>query len=362
MVLKSLRANESFNLRLFILTILVGVVSFLGAELLVATINLIANLFFNGRFTTEEFFPARGAPSLVLLIVPLFGSFVLGLKARFIDDRIRGHGIPEVIDSFVNKGAWIPARLLFLRPLASAVSIGTGGPYGAEGPVIGLGSAAGSAVGQIFKLDIKERRLLLCCGAAGGISAIFGTPIAAIFLVMEIFIRKHSLESLIPIGTASLVAYLFRCIFVGADPMFMAEIHLHFSWESIVLLLLTSIVLGFTAGLLICFVSYLEKCYEKTRIHWMWWPVLGIMPLAVFACFFGGERLLGPSYDMIEELIRSQSISHSLALFCILKGIFWAIAVSSRTTGGTLAPLLLTGGGIGAAVSLVFERYFSLPL
>ncbi|MEO5667435.1 MAG: chloride channel protein, partial [Bdellovibrionota bacterium] len=318
--------------RLVLLSIVVGALAFVGAEILVALINVFANLFFRSRLSVHDGFPLLTAIGWPLLFVPLLGSLVLGFKARYIDDRIRGHGIPEVIDRFTNHEGIIPARLLFLRPLASAISIGTGGPYGAEGPVIGLGGALGSVLGQIFRLDIAERRTLLCAGAAAGVSAIFGTPVGAIFLVLELFLRTHTLRSLLPIALASLVAYGFRVLTHGHAPLMIVQKFDHIEIRWVVMLVFLSVLVGATAAMMIHFVEFLERQYEKLPVHWMWWPVIGILPLAIVGIWI--PRLLGPGYDLIADLGNVEKLSETLILLCLTKGLLWSIAVSSRTTGG----------------------------
>lgn len=346
--------------RVILSSLLIGALAFIGAEFLVAMIFLFANLLFRGTLSIEKGFPLTQSMEWTLFFVPLLGSLVLGFKARYVDERIRGHGIPEVIDRFTNHDGIIPARLLFLRPLASAISIGTGGPYGAEGPVIGLGSAIGSVIGQKLRLSVSERRTLLCAGAAAGISAMFGTPIGGVFLVLELFLRQHSIQSLLPIALASLTAYGLRVLAHGHESLVSIPKFENLNSEKVFILVFISILVGLAAALMIHLVEFLEHRYESLPVHWMWWPTIGILPLAIVSIWI--PRLLGPSYDMIFDLADVQKISIALALLCMLKGFLWSIAVSSRTTGGTLAPLFVTGGGIGLLGFFFAHHYFNLPL
>lgn len=346
--------------RVILSSLIIGVLAFVGSEFLIALIYFFANLLFRGTISTNAGFPLTQAITWPLIVVPVLGSLVLGFKARYIDERIRGHGIPEVIERFTHHDGVIPARLLFLRPLASAISIGTGGPYGAEGPIIGLGSAIGSVIGQWLRLNVSERRTLLCAGAAAGISAMFGTPIGGIFLVLELFLRHHSMQSLLPVALASLTAFGLRVFAHGHDPLVTIQKFSYLNIEQIFILILISALVGLAAALMIHLVEFLEHSYEKLPVHWMWWPTIGILPLAIVSIWF--PRLLGPSYDMIFDLTVVSKLTEALAVLCLVKGLLWSIAVSSRTTGGTLAPLFVTGGGVGLLGFLFAHHYLNLPI
>ncbi|MBY0413173.1 MAG: chloride channel protein, partial [Bdellovibrionales bacterium] len=348
---------NSWNL--IFLSSVVGMVMYFAADLFLKLIHLISNLCFSQSLNLENTESIQ-SHHLIIIFVPIIGSLFLGALARYYDDRIRGHGIPEVIVRIESFKSEIPLRLLWLRPIASAISIGTGGPYGAEGPVIGMGAALGSAVARLFNISHAEKKILLAAGAAAGISAVFGTPVGAVFLVTELFLRSHSIKSLIPIGLASLFAFVMRTIMMGAQPLFpLMPTSISITMNVILGFALMAIFLGLVAAFSIHTINFIEKLYEKLPVHWMWWPVIGVIPLSISAYFF--PNLLGPSYELLSSILSSQNDYTLLIKLSLLKGVVWMFAVSSRTTGGTLAPLLIFGSGVGLYFFSQESSWLSLP-
>lgn len=348
---------SSWNL--IFLSSIIGIAMYFAADLFLKMIHLISNLFFFLKLNSTDQYLIPNH-HLIIIFVPIVGAFFLGALARFYDDRIRGHGIPEVIERIESFNSNIPLRLLWLRPIACAISIGTGGPYGAEGPVIGMGAALGSVIAQMIKLNEDEKKILLAAGGAAGISAVFGTPIGAIFLVVELFLGSHSLKSLVPIGLASLLAYITRTIMIGSKPLFpVAAASLPLTSQIILAFALMAVLLGLVAALTIYAIEFIERFYESLPVHWMWWPVIGIIPLSISAYFF--PNLLGPSYDLLSSLFVNQSNYSFLIKLALLKGIVWMFAVSSRTTAGTLAPLLIFGSGLGLYFFTQETNFLFLP-
>ena len=318
---------------------------FFAAEFLLSLIRVISNLTFHGEFDLHSN-ELPDAENLLILVIPLLGALVLGLMAKYLDHGIRGHGIPEVIERIESHKSNIPFKLLWLRPIACAISIGTGGPYGAEGPIIGMGGAFGSFIGRVFKLTESEKKILLAAGAAAGISAVFGVPVGAVFLVSELFTKNQNIKNLFPIAIASLFAYITRVIFMGEKPLFHVNFDsFHMTPEIVGAFGLVAIILGITAALSIYSVEFFEDCYEKLPVHWMWWPMIGVLPLIGFSFYY--PDILGPSYKLLQDLFEHQSNYTLIVQLAIIKGIVWAFAVSSRTTSGTLAPLLIFGAGVG---------------
>lgn len=347
--------------KLVSLSFAIGILMFFAAEFFLHLITIISNLTFHGQFSLKAA-PIPILPeSYSILISPLLGALALGLLARFVDHGIRGHGIPEVIERIELHKSNISFRILWLRPIASAISIGTGGPYGAEGPIIGMGGAFGSFLGRIFKLSESEKKTLLAAGAAAGISAVFGVPVAAVFLVSELFTKNQNLKNLFPIAISSLFAYLARVIFIGEKPLFFINTEaFHLTPELVGVLAFVAIVLGVTSALSIYAVDFCEKCYEKLPCHWMWWPMIGVIPLISFGYYY--PEILGPSYELLQSLFNQQSDYTLLVKLAIIKGIVWTIAVSSRTTSGTLAPLLIFGAGVGLYSFMIAAPLFSIPM
>lgn len=356
--MKKLKYLFPSSWNLIILSSIVGIVMYFAADLFLKLIHLISNLCFSQKLSLSDK-QSIHSHNIIILFVPMLGALVLGSLARFYDDRIRGHGIPEVIERIESFGANIPLRLLWLRPIASAISIGTGGPYGAEGPVIGMGAALGSIIAQFFKLNEEEKKILLAAGAAAGISAVFGTPVGAVFLVAELFLRSHALKSLVPIGLASLFAYIVRSMMMGPQPLFpLISLSSPITLNIILAFSLMAIVLGFVAALSIHAIELIERLYEKLPVHWMWWPMIGVLPLTIASYFY--PNLLGPSYDLLSSMFTAQNNYSFFIELALLKGLVWMFAVSSRTTAGTLAPLLIFGAGVGLFFFIQEANWLSL--
>jgi CIC family chloride channel protein len=356
--MKKLKYLFPTSWNIIILSAIVGTAMYFAADLFLKLIHFISNLAFSQILSVDGKQAIHGH-HIIIIFVPILGSLFLGLLARYYDDRIRGHGIPEVIERIELHESKIPMRLLWLRPIACAISIGTGGPYGAEGPVIGMGAALGSIIAQKLKLDHEERKILLAAGAAAGISAVFGTPVGAVFLVVELFLGSHSLKSLVPIATASLCAFIMRSTMLGVQPLFpLISTALPVNLDTIIAFSLMGIVLGAVAALSIHIIEYIERGYEALPVHWMWWPMIGVIPLSISAYFF--PNLLGPSYELLSSLLTNQTDYSLLIKLAILKGIVWMFAVSSRTTGGTLAPLVIFGSGVGLYFFTLEASWFSL--
>ena len=334
---------------IFLLAPLVGLLSYLGARVLTTLIALIANVSFRGSLSIHDAFPLDHVSPWLCVGIPILGSLILGLKARYVEHGIRGHGIPEIIERIRNFEGVIPFRMVFIRPLASAISIGTGGPYGAEGPVIGTGGAIGSGLAQICQLKHQDRSLLLAAGSAAGIAAIFGTPVAGVLLAIELLLGKITKRSLAVLLTASLTAYGLRILQTGRAPIFEpVSVHV-FHWNSLVLIGVLGLIEGLAAWFTIRAVDHCEELYEKLPVHWMWWPLIGASFVGIAG--FWNPRLLGPGYDMLGELFTGGTWNPNLIQLCLIKAVVWVIAVSSMTTAGTLAPLLIVGGGLGALVA-----------
>ncbi|WP_120405061.1 chloride channel protein [Halobacteriovorax sp. BALOs_7] len=332
--------------KLISLSISLGILMFFASQLLLGLISLITNLAFNQQFSFHH--GNFGDPQrLIIIFMPIIGALILGLMAKYIDQGIRGHGIPEVIERIEYHESHIPFRILWLRPIACAISIGTGGPYGAEGPVIGMGGALGSFIARTFSLTNREKKVLLAAGAAAGISAVFGVPVGAIFLVSELFTRDQRIDNLFPIALCSLSAFLTRVLIIGDAPLFhLADLSFHYGQNATLAFVIMAIVTGITAALTIHAVELTECIYDKLPLHWMWWPVIGVIPVSLLGFLF--PSILGASYELLQSLFNLKSNNYFLVELAVIKGGVWAFAVSSRTTSGTLAPLLIFGAGIAA--------------
>ena len=330
------------------IAVLVGIGAALLANVLTRLIGLITNLAYYGRFST-----AFSAPSIVRLgalsiLVPLVGAFVVGLMARYGAAAIRGHGIPEVMERVLYARSRIAPRIMFLKPLSAVIAIGTGGPFGAEGPIIATGGALGSIVGQFVRMTADERKTLLAAGAAAGMAATFGSPVSAVLLAVELLLFEYRPRSVIPVALASAVATGVRAAFVGTAPVFSVPALAQPNLEALFAYTIIGALVGVAAVGVTRFVYWIEDLYEELPIHWMWWPLVGALFVGVIGYF---EPLtLGVGYTNIDNILSGDIVGRALIVLVVLKFLSWAIYLGSGTSGGTLAPLFTIGGGIGAAL------------
>jgi CIC family chloride channel protein len=317
-----------------------------GRTIMLSLVGIVTNASFYGRFSTDFSSPAQNRLGLWVILVPALGGLIVGLMARYGSKAIRGHGIPEAMEQVLTNGSRIRPRIMFLKPLSAAVAIGTGGPFGAEGPIIATGGALGSVVGQFLHTTGTERKILLSAGAAAGMTAIFGSPVAAVLLAIELLLFEFNARSVIPVAIACISAALFRIATVGAAPVF-AMPHVA---QAPPLALLFYVLLGFAIGLCAVGVTRIvyavEDAFERLPIHFMWWPAIGGLAVGLIGYF--SPRTLGVGYNNITDTLGGQLTGETLLLLVVLKFISWAISLGSGTSGGTLAPLLTIGGGIGA--------------
>ncbi len=332
---------------LSVIAVVIGAVSALVAYALVWLIAVITNLSFYHTFSSAFQSPDHNHLGILVILVPVMGGLVIGLMARFGSDRIRGHGIPEALEAILFGRSRMQPRVAVLKPLSSAIAIGTGGPFGAEGPIIMTGGAIGSLVGQQLHLSSSERKTLLVAGAAGGMSAIFATPIAAVLLAIELLLFEWKPRSIIPVSLASIVAYACRIPLLGPGPIFPTMGHLIPVTQGLLLAFVVGIVAGLASGALTALVYGFEDLFARIPIHWMWWPALAGIGIGI-----GGlidPRVLGVGYDTIHSLLRGEIIGAGLIGLLIGKALVWSFALGSGTSGGVLAPLLMIGGALGAA-------------
>jgi H+/Cl- antiporter ClcA/CBS domain-containing protein len=336
-----------------LLATVIGVASAFVALVLLRLIGLFTNLFFFQRWDTALTSPAGNTLGLFEILVPAFGALLIGLMARYGSEKIRGHGIPEAIEAILINGSRVEPKVAILKPLSSAISIGSGGTFGAEGPIIMTCGAVGSMVAQFLHLTGAERKTLLVAGAAGGMSATFGTPVAAVLLAVELLLFEWRPRSLIPVALASAAAAAVRPLLIGAAPLFPTPPH---AASLGLLALLACVLAGLLAGglsaILTQAVYAAEDTFGRLPIHWMWWPVLGGLVVGLGGLAF--PEALGVGYDMLGDLLQGD-VSGSIILgILVVKSLIWAISLGSGTSGGVLAPLLMMGGALGGLESLVF--------
>ncbi|KAB0638994.1 chloride channel protein [Burkholderia latens] len=336
--------------RIALLAAVIGVLSTLAAFVLLSLIHLFTNLFFFQQFSFADRSPANNTLGAWAIAVPVIGGLIVGLMARFGSEKIRGHGIPEAIEAILFGKSRMSPKVAVLKPLSSGVVIGSGGPFGAEGPIIMTGGALGSLIAQCVHVTAAERKTLLVAGAAAGMTAVFGTPVAAVLLAVELLLFEWRPRSFLPVALACAVAGFARAVFFGVEPLFPLT-----TASPTPVALLSCVVAGLLSGALACGLSAalyrIEDGFAKLPVHWMWWPALGAIVIGV-----GGwlePRALGVGYDVIGDLLH-QHIALKIALaLLIVKAVMWVIALGSGTSGGVLAPLLMLGAGLGTVLSPV---------
>ena len=344
--------------RVWLLTVValfIGIGASALAVLLLRAIAFMTNLFYYHRLSLAMVGPA-GSPlsPWIMPLVPIVGGLLVGFIAHYGSDKIRGHGIPEAIEAILLHGARIDPLVAVLKPLSAAIAIGSGGPFGAEGPIIMTGGAFGSLVAQWLHLTDAERTTLLVAGAAAGMSATFAAPMAAILLAVELLLFEWRPRSLIPVAVASIMAGALRIVWLGAGPLFPVEMHtaIHL-WPTMLVAGPLGILVGFAAAGLSRMMYGLEDAFEhlcgRLRVHWMWWPAIGGIGIGVGGFFF--PRGLGVGYDNIAELLRGNAPLGLLLGLLVAKSLMWAFSLSSGTSGGVLAPLLMIGAAIGETLA-----------
>ncbi|HEV2641887.1 MAG TPA: chloride channel protein [Candidatus Elarobacter sp.] len=338
------------------LAIVIAIAAVGVARLLLAAISLVTNLSFHGRLSAFDGSPAGNHLGIFVVIVPVIGGLIVGLLARYGSGAIRGHGIPEAMEQILTNESKISPKVTILKPLSAAIAIGTGGPFGAEGPIIATGGALGSLVGQILHTTPDERKTLLAAGAAAGMAAIFGTPVSAVLLAIELLLFEYRPRSLVPVALAAATATGLRAVFEGSAGIFAMPQLAQPSGEA----LTTYVVLGAIVGLASVFITralyVIEEGFEKLPIHWMWWPALGAIAVGVIGYF--DPRTLGVGYDNIRDILAGNVLDGALLALVVLKFLSWSIALGSGTSGGTLAPLFTIGGGLGGLLGILCVHWF----
>jgi H+/Cl- antiporter ClcA/CBS domain-containing protein len=336
------------------IAIVLAIVTGFVAQFLMRLIALVTNIAFYGRFSTDTISPAGNHLGWLVLIIPAIGGVIVGLMARYGSKAIRGHGIPEAMEQVLLNESRIPPRLTFLKPLSAAISIGTGGPFGAEGPIIATGGALGSLVGQLMKTTASERKTLLAAGAAAGMAATFGSPVSAVLLAIELLLFEFRARSLVPVALASVAATAVRIAYAGTAPVFAMPLLARPSEEALAAYAVIGALIGWLSVYVTRAVYWIEDLFEHLPIHWMWWPAIG--GLAVGAIGIIAPRTLGVGYDNIEGLVAGRLAGRVVLMLCICKFISWSISLGSGTSGGTLAPLFTIGGGCGIVAGELAAR------
>ena len=324
----------------------IGVLCAFVALALLRLIGLFTNLFYFGRWNTEMVSPAGNHLGYWSVLVPVGGALIIGVMAKFGSERIRGHGIPEAIEAILMNGSRVEPKVAFLKPISSAISIGSGGPFGAEGPIIMTGGAFGSMIAQLFHLTSAERKTLLVAGAAGGMSATFAAPVASVLLAVELLLFEWKPRSLVPVALASAVAAIARRYILGFGPLFPVPAHpLFIGPKALLGCALVGLLAGGLSALLTASVYAAEDAFQHLKIHWMWWPAIGGLVIGLGGLIF--PQALGVGYDTIGALLQGSVTTKVILGVLLVKWFIWAVSLGSGTSGGVLAPLLMMGGALG---------------
>ena len=328
----------------------IGALSTLAAFVLLGLIHLFTNLFFFGILSFADRSPAQNTLGAWVILMPVAGGLIVGLMARYGSEKIRGHGIPEAIEAILFGKSRMSPKVAILKPLSSGIVIGSGGPFGAEGPIIMTGGALGSLIAQCVKVTSAERKTLLVAGAAAGMTAVFGTPVAAVLLAVELLLFEWRPRSFLPVALACAVAGFARAAFFGTGPLFPLE-----TAPPDALSLVSCVIAGLLSGALASGLSAAlyktEDLFGKLPIHWMWWPAIGGLVVGIGG--FIEPRALGVGYDVIGDLLRQHIVLQIAVAILVVKAIIWVVALGSGTSGGVLAPLLMLGAGLGTVLGHV---------
>jgi H+/Cl- antiporter ClcA len=332
--------------------IIIGVV----AKGLVFLIDAITNLAFYGKFSFENSSPAGNHLGLLVMVVPIIGAVLVGLMARYGSRAIGGHGIPEAMEKIILEESRIPPAITFLKPLSAAISIGTGGPFGAEGPIIATGGAFGSLTGQWIHISAPERKIVLAAGACAGMAAIFGSPLAAVLLAVELLLFEFSPRSVIPVALACVTGAGMHFLLFGQQPVFAMPDIPEASNGALAIYVLLGAFVGVVAAGVSRSIYWIEDQFDHLPIHWMWWPAIGAVAIGVIGYF--APHTMGVGYDNIQRLLTGSTPLKVVLFLCVLKYLSWSISLGSGTSGGTLAPLFTIGGALGALLGTVILSWF----
>ena len=346
--------KELVDRRVFYLSLQVifnAIIIGLIAKVLVILIYLITNLSFRGTFSIEALPPGDNHLGLFVIIVPIIGGLLVGIIAKYGSAAIRGHGIPEAMEQVLTNESKIKPLITILKPISSAISIGTGGPFGAEGPIIATGGAFGSLAGQIMRITASERKVMLTAGACAGMAAIFGTPIAGVLLAIELLLFEFSPRSIIPVALACVTGAAMHFLLFGSEAVFAMPAIPSPTPGALVIYVFFGAIIGVVAAMVSKSIYLVEDWFERLPVHWMWWPAIGAVAVGVIGYF--APYTFGVGYNNISALLSGKLTIQLVLGLCFLKFLSWAFSLGSGTSGGTLAPLFTIGGAFGVLMGML---------
>ncbi|HZS96586.1 MAG TPA: chloride channel protein [Terriglobales bacterium] len=334
----------------------IGLVAGGIAWILYKLIGLFTNLFFFHRVETAFVSPRMSHLGAWVIFIPVIGGLIVGFMAKYGSSKIKGHGIPEAMEAVMFNRSRIQPRVAILKPLSAAIAIGTGGPFGAEGPIIQTGGAVGSLIGQVFHTTASERKVLLACGAAAGMSATFNTPIAGVILAIELLLFEFKSRSFIPLVIASTLATAVHMQTLGTGPMFtVAQVDFAIP-RALPFYLVLGVICGLAAVGFSKLLYWVEDLFDKLPVDELWWPAIGALGLGIIGYFV--PRVLGVGYDTISDILNGQLALKLLLVVMIAKAIALVISLGSGTSGGLLAPMFMSSAALGGVFALAINRLF----
>lgn len=344
--------------RLLVLTLLAAVIGLVGgaaAYVLLHAIALLSNLALFHRVGWElpNFDDLHRGPLVV--VVAVIGALVISTMARW-SPQIRGHGIPEAMEAILVDQSRVPARVALTKPVSAAIAIGTGGPFGAEGPIIVTGGALGSLVGQVLPTSPSERKILLACGAAAGMSATFGAPLAAVMLAIELLLFEFSSRAFVPLVVSSSLAAGVHSAAFGTGPLFAVPAQNYAGLDKLPFFALLGLLCGLLAIAVNQGLFWMEAGYRRLPIGEFWHPVVGAVGFSVVGLV--EPRALGVGYGTISNVLAGRLALGTVAAIGLAKLLAWWLALASGTSGGTVAPLLLISGSFGTLVGAAVNHVF----
>ena len=334
----------------------IGLIAGCIAFLLYKLIGLFTNIFFFHRISTDFSSARLNHLGLGVIVTPVIGGIIVGFMAKYGSQKIKGHGIPEAMEAVLSNRSRIEPKVAILKPISAAIAIGTGGPFGAEGPIIQTGGAIGSLVGQVLYMTASERKVLLACGAAAGMSATFNTPIAGVILAIELLLFEFKSRSFIPLVVASTLATAVHVWLLGGGPMFsVAPVDFGIP-RALPFYLVLGVLCGLAAVGFSKLLYWVEDQFEKLPIDDLWWPAIGALGLGIIGYFV--PRVLGVGYDTIGDILNANLALNLLLVVMVAKAVALVVSLGSGTSGGLLAPMFMSSAAMGGAYAMLIDRVY----
>ena len=345
--------------RLLLISLLsaaIGLVAGIVAFALYKLIGLFTNLFFFHRWSANFASPQHNHLGWMVIVTPMIGGLIVGVMAKYGTSKIKGHGIPEAMEAVLFNRSRIAPRVAILKPISAAIAIGTGGPFGAEGPIIQTGGAIGSLIGQAVHTTAVERKVLLACGAAAGMSATFNTPIAGVILAIELLLFEFKSRSFIPLVIASTLATAVHMQLLGLGPMFQVNPMDFAIPRGLPFYLVLGLICGLAAAGFSKILYWVEDQFEKLPFDQVWWPAIGALGLGIIGFFV--PRVLGVGYDTIGDILNGSLAWKLLLVVMLAKAAALAVSLGSGTSGGLLAPCFMWSAAMGGIFAMVANHFF----